>query len=399
MKIKQLVEEAAILLKSQGYTKSTVYISYVRFWNGLARSTDEDIEFSESVVTNYVISKYGQDIMSENPSSLPPKEYRIYRAFKSLQEFYLTQSISGSSMTGASIRQVLPEYENSVLESYIQHIDGLEYSTKSKRTAYGIVHHYLLVCPLAKINDNQVLEYFKTLAGYSKETIKSKLKVLKRFLLYCLDQEFIDTDFSVLFPSSKKRRYTEIPSVYTPDEISLLLNYIKTNHENRKRNYAIALLAAVYGFRSGDIVDMKLSDLNWDKGVIRIVQSKTGNALEHRLLPQVGNVLVDYLLEERPDSDNSHIFLKQDGCALVSTSISCMIFNAFLRSDIVINGRKHGIHSLRHSLASNMLASDSGMLEISKALGHSSVDTTKIYAKVDTTHLRLCELEVPTNGK
>jgi len=44
-----------------------------------------------------------------------------------------------------------------------------------------------------------------------------------------------------------------------------------------------------------------------------------------------------------------------------------------------------------------MLASDAGIIEISKALGHASVDTTKIYAKVDINHLRLCELEVPAD--
>jgi site-specific recombinase XerC len=42
-----------------------------------------------------------------------------------------------------------------------------------------------------------------------------------------------------------------------------------------------------------------------------------------------------------------------------------------------------------------MLSNDTGILEISKTLGHACVDTTRIYSKVDINHLRLCELEVP----
>jgi integrase len=399
MRINQLSKEASDWLKDHGYTESTNYIRYVRVWNGLVKSTDKNTDFLEDISASYVTNKYGRNIMVENPSLLPPKEYRIYRAFKALEEFHSIGSISGTSMTGASVRQALPEYENSVLESYMLHIGNLGYSIKSKRYAYGTVHHYLLCCPLSIISDSQVLGYFNTMAGCSKQTIKSKLKVLKRFLVYCFEQRFLDVDYSVLFPSAKKRRYTEIPSVYTPDEISLLLDYLRNNNQNRKRNYAIALLTAVYGFRSGDLVDMLLSDIDWNNGIISIVQSKTGNSLEPHLLPQTGNAIADYLLEERPDSTDPHIFLKQAGNGLSSTSVSSMIFNAFLRSGIVVNGRKHGCHSLRHSLASNMLASDSSMLIISKTLGHASVDTTRIYAKVDIIHLRLCGLEVPTNEK
>ena len=144
---------------------------------------------------------------------------------------------------------------------------------------------------------------------------------------------------------------------------------------------------------------MKLSDIDWDKGVVNIVQSKNKVPIEHRLIPQVGNALTEYILEERPDNGKMNIFLKQDADVLSPTSVSTMIHAAFIHSGIVINGRKHGSHSLRHSLASNMLASDMGILEISKALGHSSADSAKVYAKVNITRLQLCELEVPANGK
>lgn len=111
----------------------------------------------------------------------------------------------------------------------------------------------------------------------------------------------------------------------------------------------------------------------------------------------VGNSLADYLLNERPESGDHPVFLKRDGNPMNKTSISTMISSGFVNSGININGKKHGSHSLRHSLASNILAEREGILTISKTLGHGSVDSNRIYTKVDTGHLRLCELEVPAH--
>jgi integrase len=397
MKIKQLLEEASGWLEDHRYTESTIRIGYMRFWNDFAKSISNDIDFTENILDGYIIRKHGWNIMGEDPSVLPVKEYRVFRAFRALKEFHSTQTISGTSMAGASVRQVLPEYENSVLDKYSQHMNDLDYSANNKRNTYATIHHYLLFCPLSKICDRNVLGYFNMIADCSKKTIKSRLSILKRFHKFCLEQGVLDTDYSVLFPSSKTRRNTEIPSVYSPDEVSVLADYLKNNYQNRKRNYAIALMAAVHGFRSGDITDMTFTNIDWDSGTIRIVQSKTTSAVEHHLISLTGNALADYLLGERPDSSDPHIFLKRDGCALKSTSVSSMIFNAYNRSSIVTKGRKHGSHSLRHSLASNMLISGAGILETSKALGHDDVDTTwNVYTKINTGYLRLCGLEVPT---
>ncbi|MBE1556137.1 tyrosine-type recombinase/integrase [Sporosarcina limicola] len=204
-------------------------------------------------------------------------------------------------------------------------------------------------------------------------------------------------DYSPLFPSNKLRSHTEIPSVYTPEEIFQLLEYIRNSgYTNKRRNYAIAVLIAVYGFRAGDIKEMKLSDIDWQNETIRVDQSKTKQRLVHKLTCHTGNALAEYVLKERPEGTSEKVFLKGDGFEIKSSvTISTMIFIAFIDSGININGRKHGSHSLRHSLASNMLSNGAGILEISKTLGHASVDTTRIYSKVNITRLRLCELEVP----
>lgn len=69
---------------------------------------------------------------------------------------------------------------------------------------------------------------------------------------------------------------------------------------------------------------------------------------------------------------------------------------AFRDAGIVINsGRRHGPHALRASLATAMLEKEIPLPIISETLSHSSTDTTKIYLKVDMTHLRRIALNVP----
>lgn len=121
------------------------------------------------------------------------------------------------------------------------------------------------------------------------------MKVLKRFLYYCHEIGFIGLDCSLLFPSNKLRSHTEIPSVYTPEEVFQLLEYIRNSGSaNKRRNYAIAALIAVYGFRVGDIMKMKLSDIDWENETISVVQSKTKQLLTHKLTCHTDNALADY---------------------------------------------------------------------------------------------------------
>jgi site-specific recombinase XerD len=305
--------------------------------------------------------------------------------------------MSGSSMSGASVRQKLPDYEEKILERYMDHLSFCEYSLKSKRYNYFVIHHHLRYCSILEITNQKLLDYFYSLSNLARATISSKLKVLKKFYVFCFEQKILDVDYTPVFPSSKNQKNIEIPSVFTPTEIRQVLNYLRDYNENRRRNYAIALLAAIYGFRAGDIASMKMTDINWETETIVIIQAKTKEKIEHRLMIEVGNAFVKYILEERPTSDQPIIFLKGNGQPLNDTSISSMVFNGFLRSGVELKGRKHGTHSLRHSLASNMLAEKVNILDISKALGHTSLESTKIYAKVDVSHLQLCELEVPTS--
>ena len=207
----------------------------------------------------------------------------------------------------------------------------------------------------------------------------------------------MDNNFHFLFPKYRNCEGLNIPSSFTSDEIRKLLYYIKnSNTLNQKRNYAMAVLMVSYGFRTSDIMKLELVDINWEASSITFTQSKTKGLITHGLTPEAGNSLIYYLLEERPETSCQRVFVKRDGHAIGSSStVSNIISNFFITSSINIGKRRHGSHSLRHSLASAMIKDGIGIFEISKVLGHSCVDTSRIYTKIDIESLKLCELEVP----
>ena len=397
MSITKLTDSACCRLKDEDFTDSTIYINYRRHWNSFLKSTDAEAEFGVQIVSDYLIQKFGRNLLLDEPSTLQLKAYRIRYAFHSLIYFYNFQSMPGTSMALSIVRINLSGFDNWCLNSYSDHLKDLDYSPNSLKYCYNTIHNYLVSYTLEDICDKHLLDYFKSLSHLSKQTTRSMMKELKRFLCYCHEKDFISRDYSLLFPSNKLRSHTEIPSVYTPAELFKLLEYIRNSSSgNKKRNYAIVILITTYGFRAGDIMKMKLSDVDWENENISVIQSKTKQLLVHKLTSYAGNALIDYLLNERLEGKSENIFLKSDGSEIKSSvTISIMIFMTFINSGITINCRKHGSHSLRHSLASNMLSNDTSILEISKILGHTSVNTTRIYSKVDIKHLRLCELEVP----
>lgn len=397
MLLKQLTKDAEEWLQNQGYTQSTIYHNFVRFWNRLSKLEGTDGVYSENQLKNYALQAFGIDLGTGYPSSLPLKDYRAFHAFKSLAEFARTKGMAGTSMEGAAVRQPLTGTSQEALEHYMAHLSAQGYSDNSKRYAYQTVHCLLLACPIEETSREGIASFLNSLGVRSKRTVDSMSKVIKRFLSFAYDEGITEDDYSLTVLSQKKRGGTEIPSVYTAEEIAELMDFLSAHADNRKRNRAIVTVIAVFGFRAGDVAGLQLGDIDWDKGIIRVIQSKTGIPVEHQMTGAAGNCLADYLLNERPASGDPHVFLKRDGKPMNKTSISTMISSGFVNSGININGRKHGSHSLRHSLASNMLAEGEGILTISKTLGHGCVDSTRIYTKVDIRHLRLCELEVPAH--
>ncbi len=165
-----------------------------------------------------------------------------------------------------------------------------------------------------------------------------------------------------------------------------------------KRNYAILLLATKLGLRTGEVRNLKLKSLKWETNRIELIQEKTGQVLNLPILEGVGFALIDYLKNGRPGVISEFVFLKHvpPYDKLSAVGIYDIVIKYFRQSGITIPpGKKHGLHSLRHSLASHLLEKQTPIVVISEILGHLNSNTTGVYLKVDIKQLRTCSLEVP----
>lgn len=179
----------------------------------------------------------------------------------------------------------------------------------------------------------------------------------------------------------------KIVDVYTEDEIRRIIQCAPRTSAKDKRDYVIILLAASYGMRSGDITKLRLSHIDWDMNLIKVTQSKTGEYLELPLLASVGNAIIDYLQDGRPRNCGHEIIVVSHmhgtiGNPLRSPTIHSIVSSAMQNAKIENwKNKKHGAHSLRHSLATNLLKKNASMPVINTILGHRSTETTRVCKK------------------
>jgi integrase len=157
------------------------------------------------------------------------------------------------------------------------------------------------------------------------------------------------------------------------------------------------LLATRLGLRASDIAGLQFANLDWDKNIIRLTQSKTNREIELPLLVDTGEAIINYLKYGRPVSNSQQVFLssfapyRTINWAVVSSSLRRRI-NA---SKIDVRNRKIGPHAMRHTLASQLLYNGIALPVISETLGHTTTQTTMEYLRVDINGLINCTLDIP----
>jgi integrase len=188
-----------------------------------------------------------------------------------------------------------------------------------------------------------------------------------------------------------------MPSVYTEDEIIIVLNCINRNTDVGKRDYAIFLLQARYGIRSCDIVRLGFDNVDFQRGRISFIQSKTSVRISFPMEGIVSEALQIYIDKARPTVSSGPLFLRTMAPYTSLTRIGCCAIASryFRESGVEFHGRRHGGHALRSSLASNLINSDIAYTSVQNILGHSDINTVQEYAKIDLERLRICALEVP----
>ncbi len=158
------------------------------------------------------------------------------------------------------------------------------------------------------------------------------------------------------------------------------------------RSAAITMLALHMGLRCIDICNLRLSDICWRSGTISFVQQKTGQPLTLPFPAEVGNLLARYILEARPKCDLPNVFIT------LKHPYSCLNTARCYYSSRSVLGRKatpedvRGLHVIRRTFASNLLAAGNPASLISSLLGHTSDSAVDEYLATDEQNMRRCAI-------
>lgn len=232
---------------------------------------------------------------------------------------------------------------------------------------------------------------------FRPKTVSRIVSGVRLFLRFLTMRGILQQDLSQVLPKIRVTRDATIPSVWDSELVVKLLAIIDRSSPKGKRDYAILLLACRLGLRVGDIRTLTLDAINWEAATIEITQSKTRAPLSLPLTIEIGEALIDYLRFGRPKTEHREVFIKlRPPFVPFSENSHLHHIVTYWRELAGIRFRseqRHGLHSLRHTLATQLLQKQTPIHVISEILGHSTTASTLIYAKADTEALRGAALD------
>lgn len=226
-------------------------------------------------------------------------------------------------------------------------------------------------------------EFIKSFFWLSPKGIERKLCMLRRYYRFLFVNQYISIPLAEKLPHASIQGRQKFPTVWKLDQIEQIK--VKADHisPSGKRGYAIVMLAAELGLRIGDIRDLKLTDIDWKRKELTIIQNKTGKMLRMPLTENAGWAVIDYLQNGRPITESPNVFVRHKppfDAFPINSSLSHIFSKVLNKSELPPEEREHtGWHTFRRSLATNLLQSNIEMSTISEILGHTDPDIAGRY--------------------
>lgn len=218
--------------------------------------------------------------------------------------------------------------------------------------------------------------------GLMSSSAARRLSSLSSLFEYLADRGDITHPPTSLVEAPTASRH--LPDMLSVEDIDRMIGSIETSTIKGIRDVAILELLYSCGLRVSELTDLKLSNIFFDDGYIRII----GKGSKERLVPVSGVARhrVETYLEVRK-SDNSleeHLFLNNRGRGLSRIMIFNIVKSAAKAADITTSVSPH---TLRHSFATHLLEGGASIRDVQELLGHESISTTEIYTHISRSHL------------
>lgn len=398
--LEELVDGLMNHLKSIGYKESTRerYLAYYKVL----------IKYCKRKGVNYFSLDLGKQFLLEHHNhrwvdfeKLTMNQNYLQKHIWMLHEFQFYGEVRQKKRP---LKEMSLSNFESVLNGYISYETerGLKSTTlKGKEFSVRKVFKYFESIGIKNVSDIQPEHVYGFLASksyYSVTTKEAYQYLLRSLIAYMSQENLCSKDLARMFPVISIHTKNSYPSYFTPECITKLLQSVDTETLYGKRDYVILLLATTLGLRCIDICNLTLDDIDWKRKAIGFIQSKTGEYVSLPISDELFLALIDYIKNARPECDYREVLISnrapvrpfdhRNFYEMLQKYFKCI--GLTFKED-----QRHGMHSMRSSLASNMLRSETPIPVISNVLGHKYTDTTGIYIKIDLEGLRKVALEVP----
>ena len=385
--IKELVVQTTDSFRQNGYTERSVKEKR----RILLKIVSLHEKRGESSYSSFVIAEFAQESKKRFECG---NISRIYYRFLTKTASYLTEfHNSGTLKHGKQFIVSISNYYDEILDNILVH-DGWNRKSNHSYWSFAKTFFKWLIsnghADLSKVNEAVARAYLidcaSRMTGSSIDTARRTLKCIFAYLheMGLCDDSF-DRLFSFPVPFERKMK-----KVIPQEEIAVTLNMIDRATVIGRRDYAAILLATVTGLRSIDICNLKLDDIDWRNGEIKIIQSKTGKSLALPLTADVGTAMQDYILNARPANELSNVFLRSRGP--IKEINPATLHAQHRRYRLKAGLHERPFRDLRRTIGTNMIISGTPIATVAQVLGHSDIDSTRQYISLDSKHLKDCAL-------
>lgn len=280
---------------------------------------------------------------------------------KAIKNYYIYLSIERS-------------LSKNTVDAYIRDIKNLAKFSKKK--------------PL-KIKRDDIINYINFL-NISKKSSRTQARIIssiKTFYNYLIFDEKISQNPSSEIYSPKLEK--KLPIVLSTEEIDRIISCFDLSKENGERNRTIIECLYSCGLRVTELVNLKISEINFIDGYIKII----GKGNKQRITPinkKLSTYLKNYIDNIRSkikiDKSNSdYLFLNRRGKKISRV----LVFNIVKTACQKVGIKKNiSPHTFRHSFATHLVEGGADLRAVQEMLGHSNITTTEIYTHLDTNYLK-----------
>lgn len=297
-----------------------------------------------------------------------------------------------------------PQLVATLLGEYEQHLrsaSGLAAATIAYRVRYarGLLGHRALgsVRQLRSWRPTDLGEYVSGAARHIKpgsgQVLASSIRSFARFLLL---NRYTRHDLSVGVPTFAHWRLSALPAVVEREHLEKLVAAVDPSTPIGRRDRAVLLCLVDLGMRAADVAAIRLDGVNISSATLRLDRPKPRRTEHLPMTRRLTAAIKEYIRRGRPSTPHPELFVihrAPRGQPLKPLGIRGIVIRA--AADIDLAGVISGTCVIRHSVASSLINAGSPIKDIADLLGHRSIDTTAIYAKVDLRSLAAVAMPWP----